>query len=98
MRMRKIIAIIGYWSIAQICNKATKHKSTTKSNNKIKTKYDIENKYNQFMFSPKLPLHHHSFLAIAMSDYLNTIPQASADYSLSHNSRLIAAFVYVGVK
>jgi hypothetical protein len=49
------------------------------------------------MFSPKLPLHPHSFLAIAMSDYLNTIPQANADNSPSHNSFLIAAFVSVVV-
>ena len=35
--------------------------------------------------------------AIAMSDYLNTIPQANADDLPSHNSFLIAAFVSVDV-
>ena len=48
MRINEIIFMIGYRSIAQICNKATKHKSTSKWKNKSKTKYDIENKYDPF--------------------------------------------------
>ena len=48
-------------------------------------------------FHSNIPLHPHSFLAIAMSVYLNTIPQANADDSPSHNSFLIAAFVSVDV-
>jgi hypothetical protein len=46
-------------------------------------------------FHSNIPLHLNSFLALAMSDYLNTIPQANADNSASHSSCLIATFVSV---